>query len=190
MRKFFIILALFVFISPCHGELNYDLLYKDTPILDYMYETGVDEREDQDYQQYIISPYVLVRLPAKLRNKNIVLKPGYYLVKPENKDGYRYAIFKQNGRVIGSVPIYHKSWINPETTFPKPPEPKHLWYTQPFFTTKKIVGWPFKKVLEHRKPFLPPRAKADFQLTDDGKYYDMWLYVEDSLYKMLFKLEN
>ena len=190
MKFFFIIFLFIIFLKPAYAELDYNRLYKDTPILDYMYEAGVDDEESSDYENYVISPYVLVRLPLKLRNKNLVLNPGYYLVKPENKNGYRFAIFKQKGAVVGVVPIYSKSWINPEITFPPPPKPKHKWFTQPFFTAKDIVTWPWRKLLEHRKPYPPPRAKADFKLTDDGKYYDMWLYVEDSLYKMLFKLEQ
>ncbi len=190
MKKFLAIITLFFFIAPSYGELDYERLYEDTPVLDYMYETGLDEEESEDYEDYIISPYVLVRLPVKLRNKNIVLPPGYYLVKPEKEDGYRFAIFKQNGVVRGAVPVYQKSWVNPELMFPKPPKKKHKWYVQPFVTVKDIVKWPFKKLLEHRKPLPPPRAKADFRLTEDGEYYDMWLYVESSLYKMLFKLEQ
>lgn len=188
------VLALFIctmLVSPSYAQLNYDLLYKDTPVLGHIYETGVDEEEDGDYEDYIISPYVLVRLPAKLRNKKIVLNPGYYLVKPERKDGYRFAVFKQNGYVVGAVPVYQKVWVDAELIFPPPPKKKHKWYVWPFATASSIVKWPFKKLIgDNRKPKKPKRAKADFRLVGDGEYYDMWLYVENSLYKMLFKLEQ
>jgi len=190
MKKFFAILMFFVFIAPSYGELDYDLLYKDMPVLDYMYETGYDEDESSDYEDYIISPYVLVRLPVKLKNKNITLNQGYYLVKPERKDGYRFVVFKQNGVVKGAVPVFQKVWVDPEVIFPPPPKPKHKWYVQPFVFVGGIIKWPFNKLMEHRKPLAPPRAKADFRVSEDGNYYEMWLYVESSLYKMLFKLDK
>lgn len=190
MKRLLIILLLFVFSSPVLAELDYDRIYKDTPVLDYMYETGVDDDEQVDYQDYIISPYVLIRIPTNLRCKNVLLQQGYYLVKAESKNGYRFAVFKQNGRVAGVVPIYQKSWVNPDILFPKPPQPKYKWYVKPFVMAKNIIKWPFKKLFKRRLPLQPPRALLDYKLVDDGKYYDMHLYIEDGLYKMLFKLEN
>ena len=172
-------------------EVNYNLIYKDTPILDFMYEIKLDPEEPEDYKDYSISPYILIRLPVKLRNKNIVLTPGYYLVKPEREDGFNFVIFKQKGRVIGAVPVYRKTWVNSEIIFPEPPKPKTKWYVKPFSALGKVIKWPFKKVLKkHKKPLKPPRAKMDFEVVGNGEYYDMLLYVENSLYKMLFKLEN
>lgn len=190
MKKFLAVLLFFVLISPSSGKLNYDLLYEDTPVLDYMYETGFDEEESDDYEDYIISPYVLVRLPVKLRNKNIVLNPGYYLVKPEKEDGYRFAVFKQNGKVVGSVPVFQKVWVDPEVIFPPPPKPIYKWYQKPFVTMGNIIKWPLKKIVDRRRLKVPPRAKADFRLSEDERYYEIWLYIESSLYKMLFKVEG
>lgn len=190
MKKFLVIFLIFLLTPPCYGQLNYEKIYEDTPVLDHIYETGIDEEESDDYEDYIVSPYVLIRLPVKLRNKNIVLDKGYYLIKPERKDGYRFAVFKQNGRVVGAVPVYQKNWVDPEVIFPPPPKPTYKWYQKPFMSTWNVLKWPFKKLLEHRKPLPPPRAKADFRLSEDEKYYDMWLYIESSLYKMLFKVEE
>ena len=197
MKKFtviFIILALFLSltgVSYCQelGKINYDLMYEDMPILDFMYEAGVDPEEPEDYEEYFISPYVLIRLPVKLRNQKTVLNPGYYLVKPEEKDGYNFAIFKQNGRVAGIVPIYKKYRVNPETIFPTPQKKEPKWYAKPFIMTKNIIKKPFKKIFKQQNLKIPPRAKAEFKFVDD-KYYDLGLYVESSLYKMLFRLEN
>ena len=81
MKKVLAKILMFVFISGLFGSLpgygfrdaNYDLIYEDMPILDFMYETGVDPEEAEDYEKYVVSPYVLVRLPVKLRNQKILL---------------------------------------------------------------------------------------------------------------------
>lgn len=189
-KSFLVIICFFLASACCFGKINYDLLYGDTPVLDYIYESGEDPEEDRDYEDYIISPYTLVRLPVKLRNKNTLLTPGYYLVKPEKKDGYRFAVFKQNGKVIGVVPIYKKEWVNPAEEFPTPPKPQHKWYIKPFAGVWNMFKWPFKKLFKPRKPLIPSRAKVNFEQVGDGKYYDMLLYVEDSLYRMLFRIEK
>jgi len=175
------------------GKINYDRMYEDMPILDYMYETGIDREEPKDYEEYFISPYVLIRLPVKLRNQKVVLNPGYYLVKPEKKDGYNFTIFKQNGHVVGVIPVYKKYLVDPNAIFLRPQQQiskkKHKWYTKPFRMAWSTIKWPFKKIFKQRNLKTPPHAKVEFELIDD-KYYDLGLYVENSLYKMLFKLEN
>jgi hypothetical protein len=131
------------------------------------------------------------------------LEPGYYLAKPAKVDGFRVVIFKQNGRVIGVIPAYQKEKVNPEIIFPTPPKPQRGFVSGVFSNVLGIAGypfkiasgvWPFKNVIDKiknlRRPLAPPRAKAEFREEGNGKYYDMWLYVEDNLYKMLFKFEN
>ncbi len=191
----YLILLLFMLNSSANwsygfGKVNYELIYEDMPILDFIYESRVDPEESEDYDGYVVSPYVLVRLPVCLRNKKIVLNPGYYLAKPEKKDGHRFVIFKQKGIVKGAVPVYKKYRVNPLEVFPEPQKPKRKWYVKPFVMLGNIIKWPFKKLLKRRNPKKPPRAKAEFEFIEEGNYYDMGLYIEDSLYKMLFKLEN
>jgi hypothetical protein len=50
---------------PAKAEINFDMVYEDTPILDYLYETSIDPKEPDDYNEYLVSPYVLIRLPVK-----------------------------------------------------------------------------------------------------------------------------
>ncbi len=199
MKKFLLRLLLLTFVFcycgnfPCHafGKPRYDRIYEDMPILDHMYETRLDPEESDDYEKYTVSPYVLVRLPVKLRNKKTVFNQGYYLAKPEKRSGFNFVIFKQNGKVVGCVPVYKKYRVDPAENFPEPEKPKTKWYALPFVMTWNVIKWPFKKLLGNKKrPLRPPRAKAEFELAEDGKYYDMGLYVEDRLYKMLFILEK
>ena len=53
---------------------DYDRIYKNQPVLDYIYEAGVDPEEMEDYEGYFISPYVLVRLPMKLYCQKVELE--------------------------------------------------------------------------------------------------------------------
>ncbi len=173
------------------GKMDYERIYKDMPVLDFMYETRVDPEESRDYEEYAISPYVLVRLPVTLRNKKILLPRGYYLVKPEKKDGFQFVIFKQNGIVKGAVPVYKAYITNPLEVFPQPPQkPKTKWYFKPFVMVGKVIIWPIKKLFERKQPKIPPRAKTEFEYIQQENFYIMGLYVENRLYKMLFKLGN
>ena len=177
-------------------RMNYELIYKETPVLDFMYEEGLDPEEDKDYEKYVISPYTLIRITDSLQNKKIHLKPGYYLVKPEKKDGYEFLVFKQKGRVAGVVPVYQKSLINPLLVYgpdpqkPKPPLyiriPKKIFIDIP----KAIITWPFKKIFKQKRIKTPPKAALESHVVHNGEYLDIWLYVDKYLYKVLFKIEN
>ena len=203
MRKFLILLiAVISFLGfsrfSCYAQnlrINYDLLYKDTPVLDFMYADGIDQEQDSDYNRYVISPYTLIRITDTLRNKNILLKPGYYLIKPKRHDGYEFLVFKQNGKVVGVVPVYQKVLINPLLIYKEPVKPK-----TPFLKAiinkifieipQKIIMMPFKKSLEQKKILTPPKSALESKVVGNGKYLEIWLYVDTYLYKVLFKIEK
>ena len=203
MKKLFLILlTLISFLKlsslPCGAEnlrINYDLLYKDTPVLDFMYEDGIDQEQDNDYNRYIVSPYTLIRITDTLRNKKILLKPGYYLVKPEKRDGYEFLLFKQNGKVAGIVPVYQKVLINPALVYHEPIKPKVPLYKaipKKIFIEipKKIITLPFKKSWEQKKVLVPPKSALESKVVSNGNYLEIWLYVDTYLYKVLFKIEK
>jgi hypothetical protein len=202
MKKLLLILLTLIsflkFLSPCSAEdsrINYDLLYKDTPVLDFMYEDGIDQAQDSDYNRYVISPYTLIRITDTLRNKKILLQPGYYLVKPEKRDGYEFLLFKQNGKVAGVIPVYQKVLINPLLVYKEPIKPKTPLYKaipKKIFidTPKKIITWPFKKIFKQKTVLVPPKSALESKVVGDGKYLEIWLYVDTYLYKVLFKIEK
>ncbi|GEM_PF-1800658 len=184
--------------SSCAAEnirINYDLIYKDTPVLDFMYEDKVDPDEESDYSDYLISPYTLLRITDTLVSKNVLLKPGYYLVKSEKKDGYDILTFKQNGKVAGVVPVYQKVTINPLLVFPEPQKPKLPFYKaipKKIFidTPKKIMKWSAKKLFKQKDIPIPPKSALEYRVVGNGKYLEIWLYVDKYLYKSLFKIKN
>lgn len=177
------------------SRINYDLIYKDTPVLDFMYINGIDEEQDGDYNRYVISPYTLIRITDTLRNKKVLLKPGYYLIKPQRQDGYDFLIFKQNGKVAGVVPVYQKVLINPLLVYKEPVKSKLPLYKEipkKIFidTPKKILSKPFKKFWEQKKILTPPKSALESKAVGNGKYLEIWLYVDKFLYKVLFKIEK
>jgi len=203
MKKLLLLLLTLISIlvfsgSFCNAEnlrINYDLLYKDTPVLDFMYEEGIDPEQDNDYNRYVISPYTLIRITDTLRNKKILLKSGYYLVKPDKHDGYEFLLFKQNGKVAGIVPVYQKVLINPALVYKEPIKPKVPLYKailKKIFIEipKKIITRPFKKSWEQKKILTPPKSALESKVVGNGKYLEIWLYIDTYLYKVLFKIEN
>jgi len=187
-----------------NANINYDLLYNDMPILDFMYEDGVDLEEQEDYNEYIISPYTLVRVTEKLINKKNTLNPGYYLVKPNKKDGYNFLLFKQNGKIAAIVPVYQKiadDTIITSTAPPKPKPslpmrimllPKNAFIDAPLWVLKFSYNniWPFTKLPRYKKVPLPPEARLEYKTADEGKYIELWLSVEGYVHKALFKTER
>ncbi len=198
-RIIILLTVLFFFkILPCTAanlRINYDLIYKDTPVLDFMYENGIDQEQDNDYNRYVISPYTLIRITDILVNKNIRLIPGYYLVKTENKNGYNFLLFKQNGKVVGIIPVYQKVLINPMLVYKEPIKPKVPFYKaipKKIFIEipKKIITRPFKKFFEQKRVLVPPKSALESKVVDNGKYMEIWLYIDTYLYKVLFKIDN
>lgn len=170
-------------------RINYDLLYKETPVLDFMYDGGIDPKEDGDYNKFIVSPYTLIRISDTVRSKNILLTPGYYLVKPEKRNGYNFLLFKQNGRIAGVVPVYQKVLINPLLVYKEPPKPKIPLYKKILGMPMKLIKWPFKFIFRNKVTPLPPKSALEYKIVGDGKYMEMWLYVGTYLYKVLFLIQ-
>lgn len=200
-NSFFLIFLIIILLSssvPANafgGRMNYDLLYKDMPVLNFMYEDGYDPQQEVDYNDYVISPYVLIRISDTLRNKKVLLQPGYYLVKPEKRDGYEFLLFKQNGRVVGAVPVFQKVLVNPALVYKEPPKPKVSLFKRTVKTVfitipKKIITFPFKKFWQQKRVKVPPKSMLDSKVVDDGKYMEIWLYVDTYLYKVLFLIEE
>lgn len=197
MKKFIIILALCAGLLPLQAialenlsvqeDVNltspYDRLYQNQPVLNFRYDENEDPQEVYDYQQYIQSPYPLLRISMILKNKNITVKPGYYLITPRSKDGYDFVLFKQYGKIVHIMPVYEKIKINPALIYPKPPKKKTPLWKLPFVGIKKLFSPLFKKV---KKPPAPKRFMVKTEMPDGGKYYSIWIYEEDMLYKMIF----
>jgi len=187
MKKlFFILLMTVLFSSRAYAAeyTDFDRAYANLPVFDFFYEDNQDPDENQDYADYLGSPYPLVRISVPLECKKTKIIPGYYLITIRNRSGIDFAMFKQNGKIAGLVPVYEKQAINPETYYPKPTAPKSK--TKKFFGgIKNTLAKPFKP---HMKPPPPARYDVKTKIIGKGVYFELDYYREEYLYKMLFRI--
>jgi len=193
MKKIVWVLLIFLLfsISPVKAEikerLDYDEVYNGLSSLDLYFDYRVDPSEDSEVFGYQESPYPLFRSSLALYFKDINLEPGYYLLTPKNFSNSDFVIFKQNGKVAGFIPVYEKIKIDPKVVYKEPPKPKPKLYKRPFIAVKKGFVKTFGGM---RRPPKPYRHKFESKITDDGKYFIVWFYQEDYLYKMIFKFKR
>lgn len=192
-RKLLCILFIFILFSTniSKAEINerkdYEKTYNSLPALDLYFDSREDVQEIFDCQDYYQSPYPLFRTSLTLKYKDLTFKPGYYLLTPRNYSNYEFVMFKVKGKIVGFVPVYEKTRINFKEVYKEPPKPKDALYKRPFVAMKKGFKKVFKRYL---KPPEPYKHKIETKVTDDGKYFLVWLYVKDNLYKMVFKFKK
>ena len=166
---------------------EYDKIYESSPILDFYYEQNEDPDEITDHQEHIRSPYPLIRTSSPLSTKSSKIIPGYYLLTPRNKDGYDFVMFKQKGRITALVPVFEKKLINPLEVYPQPIKRKVPLVKKPFAAMQNGLKFVFK-------PYIKPPELPKYLLNSDyvagGKYFEIHLYKDEYLYKMLFKVDR
>jgi len=169
--------------------MDYDLIYDNLPVINVKYYVNEDPDEINDYRKYI-TPYPLLRTSLVLKCKNQKIRPGYYLLTPKNEKGLDFVMFKQQGKIIALIPVYEKSLIVPQLTYKKPPAPKVSMVAFPFVKLKKITKGTLKTIFKPvLKPPDLPETKMKASYVNGGKYFEIWLYVDKYLYKMLLKVE-
>lgn len=204
MKKIILFFLLFIIFSgkALAESVDYDAIFGNLPIVDIYYEQNEDPDEQADYLQYFNSPYPLIRTSFPLSCKTVKLKQGYYLLTPRSKDGFEFIMFKQNGKIVGLVPVYEKRPMTPaeiSKVFPKPPKKKHSVWSLPWrgfkYTVKRMFG-------KYKKPPELPGVALDADIVGGGKYFEIVLYKEyikkylkeeyKEYYasKMLFKIER
>ncbi|EKE04740.1 MAG: hypothetical protein ACD_20C00007G0001 [uncultured bacterium] len=171
--------------------VDYDSIYNNMPVLvDIYYDHNEDPDENLDYQDFIQSPYPLMRVSVKLKCKDVKLNPGYYLVTVKNRSNYDFAMLKQRGKIVALVPIYEKQKIDPETFYPKPQKPKKSVVGKAGSGIKTVIAFPFKPLDRFKKPPPQTRHFITSSLVDGGRYFEIYVYQEDYLYKILFQVER
>ncbi|MFH0702961.1 MAG: hypothetical protein V2B14_05430 [bacterium] len=190
MKKFlsliFLNLLLQVFLAHAGiaQNINYDLIYTNLTPIDINYDHNEDPNEINDYSQFIESPYPLIRISQTLRCKNTKISPGYYLLTPKNENNIDFVMFKQKGKIVALIPVYEKRLINPKLVYKSEPKPKVSLIKRPFIAIKKFFGLILKKSKKYQDP---PKCAVETEKINGEKYFEIRLYVEEHLYKMLFK---
>lgn len=167
---------------PNYETKDFDEIYSQLQEADFDYIFGLDPHQTDDYTKYMHSPYPLFRSGVNLVFKSKTIPPGYYLLTPREKNGKTYILFKENGKVSYTIPVYEED-IVPETFYEeKMPHPKPTFSQKASKKFMNFIGtkWGHKN---QRTPI--PEAYIEFN--DKGSYWDMVLYYGFKKYYLLFK---
>ncbi|MEI7473355.1 MAG: hypothetical protein WCK67_01120 [bacterium] len=167
---------------------EYKKIYDDLPILDINYLNNEDPDETMEYYRSIIySPYPLIRISNVLNCRTIKLAVGEYLLKPSNYNSYDFVMFKQNGKLIGLVPVFKKQFVGRELVARKEVKKNYTKRQKRMLLVKKVLKFPFMPILKP-KPFN--KFAIEVSYSPAKEYMIMDFYFKDTLYKMLFKLDK
>ncbi len=161
---------------------NYDEIYENIQEPDFKYIFGIDPKQTDEYQRYMFSPYPLFRTGVNLIFKSQTITPGYYLLTPREKNGKTYILFKDNGKVKYTIPIYKEELVPPNFYNEKLERKKPNAYEKVRNKTMDFIGTKWGKK-NQRTPI--PETFIEFQ--DEGTYWNMILYYGEKKYYILFK---
>ncbi len=106
---FFIILAFSA--KSFAADFDYVSTYTNLEMPKFSYVHGIDPGQYYDNKNASYSIYPLFRLNSPIYFKKITIVPGYYLLTPVENKGENYLLFKENGRVKYTVPVYKKEIV-------------------------------------------------------------------------------
>ena len=128
------------------------------------------------------SPYPLFRLGVPILFKTITINPGYYLLTPREKNGKTWILFKENGRVSYTIPVYKEDTVDESFWEEKLPHPKLNTYEKLRKNTMNFIGKKFGS-----KNQRTPIPSAYIEFDDKGDYWNMILYYGSKKYYLIFK---
>lgn len=181
MKKFLLLILMFIFsLTPVYAE-NYDALYDAAELFQSKLYNDIDPFQDEDTIRYSWSPYPLFRTSADLYFKDIKVEPGYYLLTPRTLGGKDYVLFKQNGKVMHIVPVAKKEATPLNFYNANTPEIKKTKWQK--FTTN--VRKKFYDTAKDSGRSTPPNSLVDISV--EVKYIIMNFYYGENKYVVLFK---
>lgn len=166
------------------GRKSIETIYNNLLPCTIQFENNLDPYEQQDNYNYVRSPYPLIRTVMPLYSHKTVIPPGYYLLTPRKIDAKTYILFKQQGKILYTSPIFEEVQIDIEQEYPQPKDP----YDSAPFGLRSI--WKGFGIISGRRTPIPkvPQHKLDCFQYDD-KFYGINIYYKDKLYKTVFKIQ-
>ena len=161
---------------------NYEQIYESLEEADFNYIFGIDPYQSDEYTKYMYSPYPLFRTGVNIAFKSKIIPPGYYLLTPREKNGKTWVLFKENGRVSYTIPVYNIENVPDSFYEDKFPHPKLNAIQKMRKGSMEFIG---KKWGKHNQRTPAPKAYVEFD--DRGDFWDMILYYGDKKYYMIFK---
>jgi len=161
---------------------DYEAIYNSLDEADFDYLFGIDPYQAEEYKVYMRSPYPLFRSGVNIIFKTKKIPAGYYLLTPREKNGKTYILFKENGKVMFTIPVYKEDIISNEFYKEKLPQEKLNPYEKTKKNTMNFIGKKWGK-RNQRTPI--PNAYIEFN--DVGEYWNMILYYGTKKYYLIFK---
>ena len=161
---------------------SYEQIYESLEEADFDYLFGIDPYQSDEYTKYLYSPYPLFRTGVNIAFKSKIIPPGYYLLTPREKNGSTWILFKENGRVAFTIPVYKEEQVPDSFYEDKFPHEKLNAIQK---ARKGTMGFIGKKWGKHNQRTPIPKAYVEFD--DRGDFWDMILYYGNKKYYMLFK---
>lgn len=167
---------------PRPQTINYESIYDSLDEADFEYIFGIDPYQTDEYTVYMHSPYPLFRTGVTLIFKSKTINPGYYLLTPREKNGKTYVLFKENGRVSYTIPVYKEDTVSETFYKEKFPQPKKNAFKKAKDKTTNFIGKKWGK-----KNQRTPIPDAYIEFNDVGEYWNMILYYGLKKYYLVFK---
>lgn len=160
-------------------------IYNNLILPDVTFENNLDPYEQQDNYSYGRSPYPLIRTVTSIHCHKTVIEPGYYLLTPRKINARYYLLFKQQGKVLYTIPIFENKQVNPATTYPQAKDP----YEDAPFGLRSVYKL-FGIISGRRTPNVqvPQHDVKCFAYND--QYYGINVYYKDRLYKTIYKVQT
>lgn len=179
MKRFLLFLMLTIFSANIvfAEEFDYVGVYQKLEIPNFKFVHDIDPGQYYDNKDATWSPYPLFRLNSPLYFKSLTIVPGYYLLTPTVNKDKDYLLFKQNGLVMYTLPVYKKEFV-PEGFYEAHlPQPKLTLMQKMSKNTMSFIGKHFKKA--KRKPSVQSYLEVndlDNQFVSIVVYYGAYKY--------------
>lgn len=184
MRKVFYVLLIMLFCAGAFAkDSDYISIYNSLEKPDFQLVHGLDPYQNDDYYKYAWSPYPLFRSISTLYFKDLVIKPGYYLLTPREIKGRDYVFFKQAGRVQFIIPVAKKGTIDPIFYVNRVPKPKETKW-QKF---KGKCSRMFHRTLKNTKKRPAPNSYITQDWVEGADLILITLYFGLNKYVMVFR---
>lgn len=184
MKK--IILTLFLLLFCANLAFAYETDYReiymglDVPTFKYMH--SLDPNQYYDYKDSTYAIYPLFRLTSPIYFKTITVEQGYYLLTPTTYKGKDYILFKTNGKVVYTIPVYKKEIVPEDFYDTHLPKPKLTRMQTLRKNTLTYIGTHF------HKSQLKPAVKTYLEVNDlDNKFVQIVIYYGNYRYYTIFR---
>lgn len=172
-------------ISKYPTNAEFEQIYSELQPADFEYIFSLDPFQAEEYTKYMVAPYPLLRTGVDFFFKGTQIPAGYYLLTPREKNGVKYVLFKQEGKVKYIIPTYKTELVDPLFYQKHVPTPKKT-------TREKIGGFMDKfasKVSRNSKRTAPPKSYID--VNEIGReFWEVVLYYGNEKYFLLFRQQK